>query len=104
MPQLCESLTNQSTALATLQVFYNVALMKPHILADHVNQYKTTANNFPKTTMVTIQVMGAIARVRQDKCDETMEFILSAIGRLEKEKHSMVLKEIRALTGKAKIN
>lgn len=29
-----------------------------------------------------------------------MDFILSAIGRLEKEKHSMVLKEILALTGK----
>lgn len=65
IPQLCESLMSQSTALATLKVFYSVAQVRPLILADHVIQYRATAENFPKTVMVAIQVMCAVARVKQ---------------------------------------
>ena len=65
MPQLCESLNHPSTALAALQVFQHVAASLPHLLADHVSQYKATAENFPKTTMTAIQVLGAIAKVRK---------------------------------------
>jgi hypothetical protein len=54
----------QATAAATFQVLYNVALTKPQILADHVEQYKSTAENFPKTAMASIQVMCAIAKVK----------------------------------------
>ena len=65
MPQLCENLSSQSTAAATLQVFSNVAQLKPQILADHMNQYKITAQDFPKTAMSAIQVMCAIARSKK---------------------------------------
>ncbi len=36
----------------------------------------------------------------QEKAHETLEFILSVIGRMESEKHSNVLKEIISLTSK----
>lgn len=65
VPQLCEQLTSQSTALATLQVFYNVAQVKPLILAEHTAQYKATAENYPKTVMSAVQVMCAVAKVKQ---------------------------------------
>ena len=65
VPQLCESLTSQSTAAATLQVFYNIALTKPDILADNTKQFMATAESFPKHAMSAIQVMSAIAKVRQ---------------------------------------
>ena len=97
VPQLCESLTQQSTALSTLQVLHNMALVKPSILADHLEQVKEAAENFPKTTMSAVQVMCAVAKVRPDKAEETMDFILATICLLESEKHSIVLKEIVAL-------
>lgn len=100
VPQLCESLTQQSTALSTLQVLHNMALVKPSILADHLEQVKEAAENFPKTTMSAVQVMCAVAKVRPDKAEETMDFILSSIGLLESEKHSIVLKEIVALVNR----
>ncbi|XP_059086057.1 ventricular zone-expressed PH domain-containing protein 1-like [Tigriopus californicus] len=100
VPQLCESLTSQTTAAATLQVLYNIALTKPLILADHTRQLRVTAENFPKSAISAIQVMSAIAKVKKEKAPETMDFITSMIGRLEAEKHSMVLKEIIALTNK----
>eukprot|EP00095_Tigriopus_kingsejongensis_P003875 maker-scaffold387_size188669-snap-gene-0.22 protein:Tk03875 transcript:maker-scaffold387_size188669-snap-gene-0.22-mRNA-1 annotation:"protein melted" len=100
VPQLCESLTSQTTAAATLQVLYNIALTKPLILADHTQQLRVTAENFPKSAISAIQVMSAIAKVKMEKAPETMDFITVIIGRLESEKHSMVLKEIIALTNK----
>ena len=100
VPQLCESLTQQSTALSTLQVLHNMALVKPSILADHLEQVKEAAENFPKTTMSAVQVMCAVAKVRPDKAEETMDFILSSICLLESEKHSIVLKEIVALVNR----
>lgn len=36
----------------------------------------------------------------QDKSEETMEFILEMLGRLESEKHTMALKEIISLFGR----
>ena len=100
VPQLCESLTQQSTALSTLQVLHNMALVKPSILADHLEQVKEAAENFPKTTMSAVQVMCAVAKVRPDKAEETMDFILASICLLESEKHSIVLKEIVALVNR----
>ncbi len=100
VPQLCESLTSQSTALATLQVFYHISLSKPHILADHVDQIRTTAENFPKAAMYAVQVMCAVAKVRPEKSEETMDFILSTVCRMESEKHSIILKEMVALVSK----
>ena len=97
VPQLCESLTQQSTALSTLQVLHNMALVKPSVLSDHLQQVKEAAENFPKTTMSAVQVMCAVAKVRPDKAEETMDFILASICLLESEKHSIVLKEIVAL-------
>ena len=64
IPQLCEGLTSQSTAAATLQVFWNMAQSNANPLADHLAQYKMTAENFPKTTVVAIQVMVAIAKIK----------------------------------------
>ena len=36
----------------------------------------------------------------QEKAQETLDFIISVIGRMESEKHSLVLKEITSLTTK----
>jgi hypothetical protein len=118
VPQLCESLMSSSTAAAALQVFYNVALAKPQILSDHLKHIRATAENQPKTALTAIQVLTLVAKSRkvgklflhvllsdriyrglsfQDKAQETMDFILSMLGRLESDKHTMVLKEIISL-------
>ena len=65
VPQLCESLSSASTAASTLQVFYNVALERPQILADHLKAFRDTAENFPKTALASIQVMVAVAKIRK---------------------------------------
>ncbi len=65
VPQLCESLSSASTAASTLQVFYNVALERPQILADHLKAFRATAENFPKTALASIQVMVAVAKIRK---------------------------------------
>ena len=65
VPQLCEGLTVAQTASSTLQVLFNMALTHPAPLADHTDHLETTAVNFPKTTLLCIQVMSAIAKSRQ---------------------------------------
>lgn len=98
VPQLCENLSMQSTASSTLQVFLNIAQTRPQILTDHLSEFQTAAQNFPKSAMTAIQVMCAIAKVKEEKASEVMDFILANIGRLESEKHSTLLKEILTLT------
>jgi hypothetical protein len=65
IPQLCEGLTLQATAQATLQVFCNMAVTRPQPLADQTVQIKRTAENFPKTALASIQLMCLIAKTNQ---------------------------------------
>ena len=65
IPQLCEGLTSASTAPDTLQVLFNMALTRPTPLADHTEHLTATADNFPKTSLLCIQVMSAIAKAKQ---------------------------------------
>ena len=60
------------------QVLFNMALTHPLPLADHTEHLETTAVNFPKTTLLCIQVMSAIAKSRQDKASTTVDFVLSS--------------------------
>ena len=65
IPQLCEGLTSSATAPDTLQVLFNMALTRPTPLADHTDHLTATADNFPKTSLLCIQVMSAIAKAKQ---------------------------------------
>lgn len=67
LPQLCDPLTQQSTAAAALQVFLNVALARPRILADdQLRACRQAAEDFPKTAGVaSVQVMVAVAKERK---------------------------------------
>ena len=98
--QLSDGLTSQTTAHATLTVFSNMAMTRPQPLADHTSIIKRTAENFPKTALASIQLMCLIAKTSQEKGQEALDFILTMIGRLEDEKHSIVLKEVLALTNR----
>jgi len=102
IPQLCECLSQQSTAPPTLQVLQDIALAKPKCLVDHISSFKLTAANFPKTTVSVIQLMSIIARTSADKArgEGTLEYILDVIGSVESEKHNLVLKEVITLTQK----
>jgi len=100
IPQLCECLSQQSTAPPTLQVLQDIALAKPKCLVDHISSFKLTAENFPKTTVSVIQLMSIIARTSADKSRLTLDYILDVIGSVESEKHNLVLKEVINLTQK----
>ena len=65
IPQLCEGLISSATAPATLQVLFNMALTRPTPLADYTDHLMATADNFPKTALLSIQVMSAIAKAKQ---------------------------------------
>ena len=65
IPQLCEGLISPATAPATLQVLFNMALTRPTPLADYTDHLMATADNFPKTALLSIQVMSAIAKAKQ---------------------------------------
>ena len=43
IPQLCECLSQQSTAPPTLQVLQDIAIKKPKCLVDHMYSFKLTA-------------------------------------------------------------
>ena len=43
IPQLCECLSQQSTAPPTLQVLQDIAIKKPKCLVDHMSSFKLTA-------------------------------------------------------------
>jgi len=100
IPQLCECLSQQSTAPPTLQVLQDIASAKPKCLVDHISSFKLTAANFPKTTVAVIQLMSMIAKHSADKSRETIDFILDVIGSVESEKHNLVLKEVINITQK----
>lgn len=42
-----------------------MALTRPTPLADHTEHLTATADNFPKTSLLCIQVMSAIAKAKQ---------------------------------------
>merc|ERR1711971_105326 len=98
--QLSDGLTSQATALATLQVFSNMAMTRPQPLADHTSIIKRTAENFPKTALASIQLMCLIAKTNQAKGQEALDFVLTMIGRLEDENHFTVVKEVLSLTNR----
>ena len=51
--------------MSSMQVFYNLALVRPHVLSDHCAQFVAAAENFPKAAPAAVQVVCAVARVKK---------------------------------------
>lgn len=100
IPQLCEGLSQQSTAGPTLQVLKDVATAKPKCLVDHMAAFKQTAKNFPKSIVSVVQLLSVVARTSVDKSRETLDYVFDVFGSVECEQHSLVLKEVSNIAQK----
>jgi len=100
IPQLCECLLQQSLASSTLQVLQDIASALPLCLYDHMTAFKTTASNFPKTTVSVVQLMTVICLPSLDRSRELANYLLKVVCSVEVEKHSLVLKEVAKLTAR----
>ena len=100
IPQLCECLSEQSTAAPTLQVLQDIAGARPKCLVDHMAAFRTTAETFPKSTLQVIQLMSTVGRTSVDKSRDTLEYICDVVTSVDTEKHSLVFKEISLIVQK----
>ncbi|XP_023349309.1 ventricular zone-expressed PH domain-containing protein homolog 1, partial [Eurytemora carolleeae] len=92
IPQLCECLLQQTLAASTLQVLQGIAQVLPQSLVDHLAAFKSTADNFPKTTISVVHLLTVVCLPSIDKSREVLKYLLEIICKVEVEKHSLVLK------------
>ncbi|KAK9501661.1 hypothetical protein O3M35_012345 [Rhynocoris fuscipes] len=97
LPQLCEYLTISTTAGATMQVLLRLAEKRPHLLVDYVGRVKQAAETHPSTLCLAAQVITAVGKLSKEKAQDALNFVLEHLGKAERGSHATLLREATLL-------
>ncbi|XP_073971191.1 ventricular zone expressed PH domain-containing protein melted isoform X2 [Rhodnius prolixus] len=97
LPQLCEYLTISATAGATMQVLLRLAEKRPHLLTDYVGRVKQAAETYPSTLCLAAQVITAVGKLSKEKAQDALNFVLEHLGKAERSSQAALLREATLL-------
>lgn len=76
MPHLSECLTISHTAASTLQIFLDMAAVRPECFTEHVQKMKQAAELQPGTLVLVARILGIIGKLNIVSCNYCVFMII----------------------------
>ncbi|KAL0267786.1 UNVERIFIED_CONTAM: hypothetical protein PYX00_009955 [Menopon gallinae] len=95
--QLCEYLNQSATALATMQIFLNMAEKRPQSLIDHLGSIKASAERHPNTLCLAAKVVSSVGKLSKDRAEEALNFVLEHLQKADRGSQGTLLREATLL-------
>ncbi|KAE8740818.1 hypothetical protein FOCC_FOCC013672 [Frankliniella occidentalis] len=97
LPQLCEYLSQASTASDTMKVFVNMAEKRPQLLIDHLSEIKKVVECYPNTLCLAAQVISSVGKLSKDRAQEALNFVLEHLPKADRGSQHTLLHEATRL-------
>ncbi|KAK3931175.1 Protein melted [Frankliniella fusca] len=97
LPQLCEYLSQASTASDTMKVFVNMAEKRPQLLVDHLSEIKKVVECHPNTLCLAAQVISSVGKLSKDRAQEALNFVLEHLPKADRGSQHTLLHEATRL-------
>lgn len=98
LPHLSECLTVSNTAATTLQIFLDMAAVRPQSFTEHVQKMKMAAELQPGTLPIVARILGLIGKLSLDRGRECLEFLVSQLGKVDHLTLMTLLRVIKGIT------
>ncbi|XP_015906317.1 protein melted [Parasteatoda tepidariorum] len=98
LPHLSECLTIPSAAASALQIFLDMAAVRPQSFTEHVQKMKMAAELQPGTLILVARILGIIGKLNQERAKDTLEFLIAHLGKVDQWTLMALLRVIKSLT------
>ncbi|GBM03372.1 Protein melted [Araneus ventricosus] len=98
LPHLSECLTISSTAASALQIFLDMAAVRPQSFTEHVQKMKMAAELQPGTLVLVARILGIIGKLNMERAKDSLEFIISHLGKVDQWTLMALLRIIKGIT------
>ncbi|XP_054714583.1 protein melted-like [Uloborus diversus] len=80
LPHLSECLTLCNTSAVTLQIFLDMAAVRPQSFTEHVQKIKSAAEEQPGTMVLAARILGIIGKLSMERAKDSLDFLVSHLG------------------------
>lgn len=98
LPQLSECLTISSTATSVLQIFLDMAAVRPQSFTEHIQKIKMAAEQQPGTITLVARMLGIIGKLNKERGRDCLEFLVPQLGKADHSNLLTLLRVIRNIT------
>ncbi|KAG8196242.1 hypothetical protein JTE90_023799 [Oedothorax gibbosus] len=98
LPHLSECLTISSTASSTLQIFLDMAAVRPQCFTEHVQKMKMAADLQPGTLVLVARILGIIGKLSMERAKDSLEFLVSHLSKVDQWTLMALLRIIKGIT------
>ncbi|GFQ71707.1 protein melted [Trichonephila clavata] len=98
LPHLSECLTISSTAASALQIFLDMAAVRPQSFTEHVQKMKMAAELQPGTLVLVARILGIIGKLNMERGKDSLEFLISHLSKVDQWTLMALLRIIKGIT------